>query len=347
MRALARWGCAVILAATASPAPALETDQFYAWKRPLKDATVAINAKINADIDAALAAVNSKFEAGNCPCATVQKAIRRRFNYLLFLKPELWATNTSMLDRVPATHDEELSFRHAYLFGATSPLDPIRFMPPSPTIEVNGVRIGTDKLSHFFSEGAWLFISYRYYVRNGLKDDEAVQRAMNLGLVSEKTILGSSSSGVLSLADIEANQKGLDFWKGLCHGPDPALEKSPSGWRLKRPFDLGAYVTPEWDESWQPNIYSAKRWKKVKPVMESYCPFLSDPEVQAQRAAYAARSGYTLSERFLHELVVNGRLEDPTPYSIDVLCGLPSRDVLAPPPTPAGSPSTSSGSRRP
>ncbi len=149
-------------------------------------------------------------------CATVQKAIRRRFNYLLFLKPELWATNTSMLDRVPATPDEELSFRHAYLFGATSPLDPIRFMPPSPTIEVNGVRIGTDKLSHFFSEGAWLFISYRYYVRNGLKDDEAVQRAMNLGLVSEKTILGSSSSGVLSLADIEANQKGLDFWKGLC-----------------------------------------------------------------------------------------------------------------------------------
>jgi hypothetical protein len=204
-------------------------------------------------------------------------------------------------------------------------------MPPSPTIEVNGVRIGTDKLSHFFSEGAWLFTSYSRYVRNGMSEEEAVKRAMNRGLVSEKTILGASSSGVLSLADIEVNQQGLSFWKGLCGGPDPDLEKGPSGWRLKRPFDLAPYVTPEWDESWQPSIYTASRWRKVKPVMERYCPLLRDPEVLARRVAYAARSGYTPSERRLHELVLAGKLEDPTPYTIEAVCGLPRRDVLAPP----------------
>jgi len=35
--------------------------------------------------------------------------------------------------------------------------------------------------------------------------------------------------------DIEANQKGIGFWKSLYRGKDPALERGPLGWRLKRP----------------------------------------------------------------------------------------------------------------
>lgn len=326
-----------------SRAPALETDQFYAWNRPLADATDAINTKINADIAAALDEVNTRFGADACSCEFVQKRIRHRFSYLIFLKPEVWATNTSMIERSPSTPSEELSFRREYLFGATSPLDPIRFMPPSPTIEVRGVRIGTDKLSHFFSEGAWLFISYRYFKHNGHTEADSVQRAIRLGLASEKTILGGTSSGVMSLADIEANHKGLLWWKGLCHGAHPALEKTPTGWRLNRPFDLGAYVTPEWDESWQPSVYASTRWKKVKPVMERYCALLNDPAIQAQRAAYAARSHYTLSEKILHDMVVHGKLDDPAQYTIDAVCGLPPRDVLAPPPVTAGDDPGASG----
>jgi len=331
-----RVACVLVLLVAGSRAGALETDQFYAWNRPLADATDAINTKINADIAAALEEVNTRLGADTCTCERVQKRIRHRFSYLIFLKPEVWATNTSTIERIPSTPSEELSFRHDYLYGATSPLDPVRFMPPSPTILVGGVRIGTDKLSHFFSEGAWLFISYRYFRKSGRTEDEAVQRAIHLGLASEQTILGGTSSGVMSLADIEANHKGLLFWKGLCHGPDPALEKTPDGWRIKKPFDIGAYVTPEWDESLQPSINASARWKKVKPVMERYCPLLRDPAIQAQRAAYAARSRYTLSETILHDMVVHGKLTDPTPYTIDAVCGLPLRDVLAPPPVRRG-----------
>jgi hypothetical protein len=262
----------------------------------------------------------------------VRKAIRHRFLYVLFLKPELWAVNTATIERVPETPDEELRFRKSYLYGATSRFDAVRFMPPSPTILVNGVRIGTDKLSHFFSEGAWMFLSYRYFVNNGHTDEEAIERVLSLGLASEKTVLGGSSSGVLSLADIEANYDGLVFWKGLCGGDDPALEDTPDGWRMKRPFDIGAYVTPEWDESWQPCVYTPSRWKKVKPVMAQYCAALDDPEVKAQRAAYAARQTYTVSERVLHGFRAQGKLGDPARFTIEAACGLPSQDVLAPPP---------------
>lgn len=330
-----RWAGIVLAAWIALPARALETDQFYAWKRPLHDATAAINVKINADINAALAEVNAR-DGEPCACDDARKAIRHRFLYVLFQKPEVWAVNTATVDRVPATPEEELRFREAYLYGGTSRLDKIRFMPPSPTILVNGVRIGTDKLSHFFSEGAWMFLSYREAKRKGDTEIEAVARAIALGLVTETTVLGGSSSGVTSLADIEANYHGLVFWKGLCSGRDPRLEKTPEGWRLKRPFDIGPYVTPEWDESWQPCLYSAGRWKKVKPVMQRYCAELEDPEVEAQRAAYAARDRYTASERILHDAVVKGRLQDPGSFTIEAACGLPSRDVLSPPPVAAG-----------
>lgn len=335
------------------PALGLETDQFYAWKHPLTDSTAAINAKINAEIAAALHDVNSRLGADNCNCDRVRKAIRHRFSWLLFQKPELWASNTATVDRVPGTRDEELKFLHEYLYSAGSALDPIKFMPPSPTILVNGVRIGTDKIGHFFSEGAWLFISYHYYVRNGRTEAESVEHALNLGLASEKSILGQGVSGIFSLADVEANYQGLLFWKDFCRGPDPNLVKTAEGWWVKRPFDIARYVAPEWDESWEPNVYEPSRWKKVEPVMKRYCSLLADPEVQAQRASYAARTRYTISEKILGELVKSGKLKDPAMFTIEAVCGLPLRDVLAPPRAagddgePAGVPGVEVGPREP
>jgi hypothetical protein len=324
----------VVLALAVTPAPALETDQFYAWKRPLTDAREAVNAKINAEIAEALARVNARGRP--CPCDSVRRAIRHRFTYVLFQKPEIWAIHTATIDRIPATADEEELYREQYLYGGTSQLDSIRFMPPSPTILVNGVRIGTDKLSHFTSVGAWMFLSYKEAMRKGESEADAVVHAMEVGMSTERTILGGSSSGVMSLADIEANYHGLVFWKSLCGGSDPRLELTASGWRLKRPFDIGPYVTPEWDESWQPSVYKSSRWKKVKPVMARYCADLHDPAVEAQRAAYARADRFTLSERILARLVAKGEMKEPAAFTIEAACGLPLRAILPPPPVAGG-----------
>ena len=310
--------CVVALASAA--APALETDQFYAWKRTLEDSGAAINAEVNGEIDEVLARINARGGAGRSSCRKVERALRRRFTYLIFLRPELWAINTPSVDRVPATPEEELAFRHAYLYGRTSPLDAIRWMPPSPTILVGGVRIGTDKLSHFFSQGAWLHEEYRDRRRRGDSEAGAMEHAIRFGIMTERTLLGGTSSGVLSLGDLEANHQGLLFYNGLCDADAPALVRTAEGWRLTRPFDLAAHVTPEWDESWQPNLMTPKRWEKVRPVMAAYCPLLHDPEIAAQRAAYAARDRETLTETILGALVVEGKLDDPAAFTIESLC---------------------------
>jgi len=315
----------VTIALVAVPARALETDQYYAWKRPLKDATDAINEKINADVAEALARFNSHHDPASCPCRTAQAAIRDHFNYLIIGRPELWATKTSLVNRIPATSDEEPRFRHAYLYGKTAPIDPVLWMPPSPTIEIAGVRTGADKLGHFFSDGAWIEGSYRHALKNGATDDEALRHALRFSIATERTIWGSGTSGILSLGDLEANYQGLMFYRGLCGGPDPALTLSPTGWRLKRSFDLRDYVTPEWDESWQPNIYTPSRWAKVRPVMARYCDLLRDPEIQRQRAAYATRDRETPTEAIVRQLVVSGILADPLQFTIEAACGVPPR----------------------
>jgi hypothetical protein len=314
--------------AAAMPVRALETDQYWAWGVPLPDAADAVDAKVNSDIAEALEEVNAR--GATCSCRSVQKRIRRKFSYLIFLKPELWTTNTSLVAKLPGSREDELRFRNEYVYAKNgSRVEVIRWLPPSPTIEVDRVRFGTDKLSHFFSEGAWLHTWYRGFVKKGVAPDEAFRRAVLRGVLTERTILGGTSSGVLSLADLEANAQGLLFWNGLCGGPDPALERTASGWRLKRRFDLRAVVSPEWDESWQPNVYTPARWKKVRPVLASYCEALRSPWVEALRADYARRDTTTLTETIVTGLVADGKLVDPSEFTIDAVCGLPRRSLEA------------------
>ena len=317
----------LVLAAAVLPARALECDQYYAWGRPLADATAAINAKVNADIAAALAEINDRRDRDELSCRAVEKHIVDRFIYLIFLRPETWATNTSLVERVPATPGEELQFRTAYVYGRTSAIDIIRWMPPSPTISVNGVRIGTDKLSHLFSEGLWYHRWYRSFRKKGLDHEAALRKAVLRGVLTERTILGGTSSGVLSMGDLEANHAGMQFYNGFCDAAIPNLTLGVTGWRVERPFDLEEYVSPEWDESWQPNIYSASRWEKIRPVLAEYCGKLDDRDVAAQRSDYRTRERATLSEAIVRDLVALGKLKDPEAFTIDVVCGLPARGL--------------------
>ena len=313
------------------PAHALETDQFYAWTRPIDDATDAINLKVNAEIDAAIAAVNARRGGGDCACRVVLHAIRDRFDYVIISRPELWASQTSAIARIPVNSDEEPRYRQEYLYSATSRGDPLLWMPPAPTIEAAGVRFGTDKVGHLLSDGAWTELAYRLALRKGASEDRAMATAVGYSIETESTIWGRGSSGIFSRADLEANYQGLLFYRGLCDGGDPQLVHGPSGWRLKRPFNLRGYVTPEWDESWQANIYTARRWAKVKPVMARHCAELLDPAVRQRREAYAARDRATATESAVAKLVGARKLKDPAQFSIEAVCGTGPQQELTPP----------------
>jgi hypothetical protein len=300
------------------PAGALETDQFYAWGRPLEDATDVLNAKVNAEIILALERINGR-GAGKT-CHKVVGELKTRYVWFIFQDIELWALNTPLLSRIPATSEEEIDYRRQYLYHQHGPLDIGTSVPPSPTIEAGGVRFGTDKLAHFFSEGFWYYRWYHGGRKKGLSREEAELRAIRKGAFFEQTILGLASSGVLSLADLEANYQGMRFYAGLCEGETPGLTLGEDGWRLARPFDIRDHVSPEWDESWQPSIFGRRRWRKVRPVMLDYCSKRDDPWVIAQRDRYRRLDRTTVTEQWVKDRVEQSKLTDPWAFTLDSAC---------------------------
>jgi hypothetical protein len=279
-----------------------------------------LNAKVNAEVEIVLDRLNAKRKAERISCHEVAKRIDRHFRLLIFHDLELWANNTSLVARIPATPDEELRYRREYLYSNHGPFDVGTWMPPSPTIEVAGVRFGTDKLTHFFSEG-WL--SYRWYrksLEKGLSPQDARRRAIKHGITLERSVLGTAASGVFSSADLEANYRGMEFFIELCDGDSPGLRRGENGWELSEPFDFRRYVSPEWDESYQPSVFTKRRWRKVRPVMLDYCPLLDSPWVQRQREDYSRRDRFTPTEQWIEDMVEMGKLADPADYSIDRVC---------------------------
>ncbi len=318
----------IALCALSLPAVALETDQYYAWGRELADTTDVINAKINLEISEVLERINARDSWEKTSCPQVVKQILPRFNWFIFQDIELWAVSSPLVDRVPADREDELEFRRSYLYHRTGPLDPGTKIPPSPTIEMNGVRLGTDKLAHFFSQGSWYYRTYHKARKAGLSQEAAELRAIQNGFFPEKTVLGYLW-GFFSIADLEANYQGLRFIAGLCEGDAPALEKTSTGWRHVSPFDFRDYVTPEWDESFETSIYGERRWKRVLPVLLGYCPMLSDPEVVRRRADYARRDRRTLTEDEIDRRVRGGALPDPRQFTLESACA--ARALYAPP----------------
>ena len=76
-------------------------------------------------------------------CHQVTKRILPRFKWFIFHDIEVWAANTPLVHRIPANREEELEFAEHYLYRITHIFDPGTKVPPSPTIELNGVRVGT------------------------------------------------------------------------------------------------------------------------------------------------------------------------------------------------------------
>ncbi len=196
-------------------------------------------------------------------------------------------------------------------------------MPFTPTIEIAGVRMGTDKLAHLVSSGWTYSTEYRKAIEEGESFDDAERVAVQRGLTEESLFLGGMVSGVQSISDIEAGYGGMRFYRNLCGGDDPILELDEEGWTLSRPVDLRDYVTPRWDESYQPSVYSPSRWRKVKPVLEGYCDRLDDPQVVVMRRRYREHDHRSVVGEMVAERVAAGKIADPARFGIEAVCAEP------------------------
>jgi hypothetical protein len=319
----------VMLAAVESPA--LETDQYYAWGRPLADSTEAVNAKFNLELQRAIA----NFPADKPPptCRQISIAYRKRMRFVLLHEIQIWAWNSSYVDRIPNGAEAQRDYRRTSLYSNHPLIDTGTWMPFTPTLEVAGVRFGTDKLAHLVSSGWTYYKEYNRGLRKGETPDEAKRRAANRGITEESLILGKLASGVLAIGDLEANLSGMHLYLDLCDVPDPILALGEDGWVISRPVDLGDYVTPRWDESYQPPIYTRSRWRKVQPVLETYCGKLSDPQVISMRRRYREMDRGSLVGDLIAERVEEGRLVDPAQFGLEAVCSgadFPHRPAAVP-----------------
>ncbi len=64
---------------------------------------------------------------------------------------EVWILSTKLVDRIPIGLEEEREYRKQWMLSNTFPMDYARWsLPPSPTLQVNGIRFGSNKLGTFF-----------------------------------------------------------------------------------------------------------------------------------------------------------------------------------------------------
>lgn len=308
----------VVLAALglAAPLKALETDQFYAWNKPIEDSAVYLNAWVKLTIQSALdsGSVHKKND-----CEAVVKTIQKDLQHSIYQPIELWIISSNLIDRIPKGAEADRHYRSNYLLSDTFLFDHARWLQPSPTLQVNEIRFGSDKLAHFFSEGWW------YYKHWKKRKDKHTPEEIDLSLFEkcvklEHGIQGMKTTGVFSPADLEANYQGFVFCQKMCHGEEPLIYQHEGRWQFSDRFDISDYISPKWDESWNPNIYSKRRWKGISSTIATYCPQLDSDWVNQQRAHYANLDAATTTDDLIREFVASGKIPDPQDYDITKVC---------------------------
>jgi len=137
-----------------------------------------------------------------------------------------------------------------------------------PTLKINNVLIGSDKLGHFLSQGRKF---YRRWVRMG---DEA--KAAEQSAYTERALFGQMTTGSYSNADLVANYEGYLFYRSLfesdvVNGKPAILAWMDGRWIMQRPFDWSDHVNDYWDEALNVPHYDAWLYPHMKTRLLSFC----------------------------------------------------------------------------
>jgi hypothetical protein len=124
----------------------------------------------------------------------------------------------------------------------------------APTFRLCGVRLGTDKLTHLFSNGFFYWNAGR--MRGSPIRSEADAR--RLALDDEDALMGARSTGVSSPADAEASVAGYRFASSWFEGNDPVFARGRTTGTLvrRRAVDVCRFVTTAWDEAIDPPAFT-------------------------------------------------------------------------------------------
>lgn len=157
--------------------------------------------------------------------------------------------------------------------GAALPIDPRQLFKFwfAPTIKVNGVILGTDKLGHFTGMGKLDYDQFASHRRDGESEIAALAATIHSDdanpFLSENGVMGLLSAGDYSNGDLAANYAGLMFFRNLTepivlygHHWPPILRRDGAEWRFADGLDrnsdlLSRFVSHYWDEALNPGLY--------------------------------------------------------------------------------------------
>ena len=305
------------------PAKGLETDPFLVLDVQLDDSAGAANEFVNAVIRQRL----DRLRAGSSKL-TCEEVVPILFNgFRQTPQPRIthWVLHDEGLDRFPDSDVGRASYYRQSVLGM--PFYSYFGVPLGRIINIGGVYFSADKLGHFFSFGLRYQRRFLRARGHGMSDAEAVRAVVDWGFRSELGVVGGTSTGIISFADLEANYQGFRFARSLCD-PDSSAHLTldeDSRWSISGSVDLRDYVNAAWDEAFNPNIYVKRRWKNIRERMLAHCGKWNSSPAQERfreyREAYAPSAGASIMD----ELVTLKGLPRRETYSLGSVCGVDQR----------------------
>ena len=254
----------LLAASIAAAVSAAETDNLTYRYVPLAESAPALNRIVNATLDGIARRANTDLRgsAGGARAASdedaelafverYRDAVLRRFDDRLL--PVFAAcverndcAGWPRFERLVLVGDESIYGQSRYNRLATISL--------APTLRLCGVRIGTDKLTHLFSNGFFYWNAGRLR-RSAIRTDADARR---LALADEDGLMGARSTGVSSPADAEATVAGYRLASGYFEGRDPVFARGRRSGLLvrRRDVDVCRFVAPAWDEALDPPTFT-------------------------------------------------------------------------------------------
>ena len=275
------------LLACATTAPGLETDQFTVPPSPLVDIAPQFQQHVTAVLQGVVAKTNirylreTKAAAEATSASSKEKHAKKAAECLTedFIAEafydevghglpeceiEAWVVR-SHFPGTPAKFDPSMGDS---IYGGNLFLKPLTMQELSPTVNLFGVYMGTDKIGHVFQQGYEYFEAYRKAEAKGAAPADAARKAVEVGVDQENGFFGLVMVGVYSNGDLAANYAGLKFYQNLTRpltvggrALPPILVKRQDLWEINPAAGaawLQPFFTDHCNESLNPSHYSSQ-----------------------------------------------------------------------------------------
>ena len=246
-----------------------EVDSLYAAGKDINDSSQMINTYLNKQIRIFINDLPQSFQNKTCEKVSLYLMEELGSTDYFFFKAgalntslELWTEENRYIDRVPPFGTAAETYSEKSIYAPELKFFELWPTTVDSTINIAGIYIGAEKLSHFLGSGYEYYQKYLQVLESTGSEEEAQFEAIRWGIELEASIIGTWAVGVFSYADLEANYQGLIFAKDLCS--QKLLQNHSGHWQMNKQVDIRHYVNPNWDEAYNPNSYVAKRQKNIE-----------------------------------------------------------------------------------